>query len=147
MTQTDGGLWGRLRPVLPRRGVHGARVENAVGTGTPDVWLRTEAFGAWLELKYSKAWPKRSTTLVRLRHFSTDQRRWLVREGAAGGHAGVLWQIDNEYLLFGWWHAPQLGQCTRAELYELALWHDTTLAWQPLKAGLCRCRKSIGNRQ
>lgn len=125
---SETALWKRFKTIFGPTG-HWVRVENSVGAGVPDVNGRVNGTGPdiWLELKYCKAWPKRPTTRVRLRHFTKDQRRWLVKRGAAGGSCGILWQINRDYLLFGWWEAPYLGELTKGELFGRVIWRGNSL--------------------
>jgi len=122
-------LWRRFKTVFGSTG-HWVRIENDLQAGTPDVNGRQDGGGAdiWLELKHTHYWPKRSTTPVRLPHLTGEQIRWLVRRGVAGGQCGILWQIEHEYFLFGWWSVPYLGNLDRAELMLAAIWHDDTLS-------------------
>lgn len=122
-------LWGQFKKVFGPTG-HWVRVENTLGLGTPDVNGRSCGNGPdiWLELKYRKTWPKRARTLVRLKHFTVQQKQWLVNRGKVGGCCGVLWQVDRDYLLFGWWDAPYLGTLNKAELLDKALWRGQHLS-------------------
>jgi hypothetical protein len=115
------------------------RIENSCELGTPDVNGRVAwCVDWWIELKYSKAWPKRPRTVVRLEHFTREQKQWLVDRGKVGGCCGVLWQVGSEYLFFDWRAAPYLGTLTRAELYECALWHGKSLGEEVFRGFLER---------
>ncbi len=120
-------------------GGHWVRIENECEKGTPDVNGRV-AGGVdwWVELKYSPAWPKRAATPVRVKHFTFEQRSWLVLRGKNGGMCGVLWQIEREYLFFDWRAAPYLGELYRAELYQLAIWRGLSLSDAALRLLLKR---------
>lgn len=125
----ESALWKAFKKAFEPSG-HWVRVENALGLGTPDVNGREDGDGpdTWLELKQNKAWPKRATTIVRLRHFTREQKQWLVDRGVAGGNCGVLWQVEKDYLLFGWWDAPYLGHLTKEQMFHSALWSGKNLS-------------------
>ena len=77
---------------------HVMQVENQVETGTPDTYLRSQGFGAWLELKEIEP-PKRATTGVRCRHYTRQQFAWAALEWRAGGRCWVFLQLGRAYLL------------------------------------------------
>lgn len=93
-------------------------VENSIGEGTPDV----ECIDNWLELKWLRAWPKRTGTPVRLDHpLLPGQKVWLKRRIRRGGRAWVVLQCRREWLLFkGDVAAEFLGNSTYAELIHFA---------------------------
>lgn len=88
-------------------------VENPVHPGTPDV----NCILGWLELKWLRSWPVNDKTVVRLDHFSKQQRVWLARRWARGGSVWLLLQCGEEWLLFDGATAAQLvGKATENEL-------------------------------
>ncbi len=88
-------------------------VENAAGSGTPDV----NYIEGWLELKWLPEWPKRETTCVRVDKFTPQQRLWIERRARAGGKVSLILRVSKEWLLMdGLWAALHLGQKTRQEL-------------------------------
>lgn len=109
-------MWDDLRPLLA--GLDPVRIENLVGTGTPDVNY-TEG---WIELKYVARWPPRGGPL-RIDHFTTEQRAWHIRRRKAGGKSYVLVKIGQmEWLLFdGLVAALYLGHEPRQRLYEMVV--------------------------
>jgi hypothetical protein len=134
----ESSLWQTFKRHYDRGG-HWVRIENSCELGTPDVNGRVAwCVDWWIELKYSKAWPKRPRTVVRLEHFTREQKQWLVDRGKVGGCCGVLWQVGSEYLFFDWRAAPYLGTLTRAELYECALWHGKSLGEEVFRGFLER---------
>ena len=63
-------------------GLHAIPVENPVACpGTPDV----NYVEGWIELKNLRSWPKRAATIVRIEHFTEQQRRFLRRRCDYGG--------------------------------------------------------------
>jgi len=88
-----------------------------VPAGTPDV----NYIEGWIELKWLRFWPARETTVVRIEHFTDQQRRWLKRRWELGGNAWLLLQIGREWLLFHGLDAHDyVGNLTRNGLYRCA---------------------------
>jgi hypothetical protein len=92
-------MWKKLRPVLLAAKLDPVRVENPIYPGTPDVNL---AIGSWIELKYLAALP-RPGCLLRIPHFTNEQRVWLYRRWRyAPGTTFLLLEIraEHQWLLF-----------------------------------------------
>jgi|GEM_PF-2202952 len=100
-------------------------VENSANPGCPDV----ECLRGWLELKYLPNWPKQMDTVVRIDHYTQQQRNFLRRRWNAGGGAWLLLRVGSrgtiENLLF---EAPEawewVGRVPRARLVDLAILHS-----------------------
>ena len=94
----EANLWAALRRGL---GPYGAliRVENALGSGTPDVAYCLNGCAGWLELKRLIAWPVRPTTPLRVPHLTAEQVLWLEAWVKARGSAWCLLQVGGTYLL------------------------------------------------
>lgn len=113
----ESNFWDRVRPLLA--GLDPVRVENAVSSGTPDV----NCLLGWIELKQIRAedMPKRASTVVRLDHFTPEQRAWLTRRTHFGGAAWVLLLMGEEWLLIeGRTAAEHLGKMNTDETRQLA---------------------------
>jgi hypothetical protein len=86
------------------------RIEEAMRAGVSDCvyalrWPKSnQSHFGWIELKRLLYWPSRSTSAVRLPHFTLDQVNFLERWGRAGAGAYLLAQVSNEYCLFTWRH-------------------------------------------
>lgn len=112
-------LWQRLRPALLAAGLDPVRVENPIHPGTPDVNL---ADGRWVEFKSVQA-PVREDTILRVNHFTPQQRVWLFRRcRAVPGSALLLLEVRNDddrgalWLLFdGDVASKVVGMATLAE--------------------------------
>lgn len=80
------------------RGLDPQRMENAVGPGTPDI---SYAAG-WIESKFVRDLPKRATSIVRLDHYTPQQRAWHVRRRMARGrvHVAVRFGETGETFAF-----------------------------------------------
>ena len=92
-------MWRKLRPVLIAAKLDPVRVENPIHPGTPDVNL----VGRWIELKCIPAWPVRDTTVVRIPHYTPQQRVWLYRRWlAAPGSTLLLLEVRSvrQWLVF-----------------------------------------------
>lgn len=89
-------------------------VENPAMPGTPDV----NFIGGWLELKKVDRWPERGGVL-RLPHYTQQQRVWLWKRWVHGRYAGLLLQVGAEWLLFDGDVASRVvGRANRQELYD-----------------------------
>lgn len=102
--------------------LHAIPVENPIKPGTPDI----NFVGGWMELKWLRKWPPEGN-IVRLPHFTIQQRRWLKRRWTAGGRAWVLLQCRREWMLFTGMTANRLlGHLTKDALSRVATRHWTT---------------------
>src|SRR5271154_1679686 len=114
--KAESAMWKKVRPVLVAAKLDPVRVENPIHPGTPDVNLCT---GLWIELKCIAAWPKRATSLVRISHFTPQQRVWLFRRWKyAPGSTLLLLEVraDRQWLLFdGNVAAKIVGRSTTAD--------------------------------
>jgi hypothetical protein len=70
-------------------------VENVAWPGYPDV----EYIGGVMELKRIPRWPA-TDSIVRIPHFSPQQKVFLARRCRKGGKAWLLLQVGKEYFLF-----------------------------------------------
>jgi hypothetical protein len=96
--------------------------ENAACPGYPDV----DYIGGRVELKSLPKWPVRPETVVRIEHFSPEQRVWLARRWRAGGDAWLLLKVGRDWLLFtGDVAAALVGKVPQREL-----WDDCYVGWQ-----------------
>ena len=97
-------------------------VENRAYPGTPDV----NYIGGWIELKWLRRFPRHEPDIVRIEHFTPQQRVWLMRRVRRGGKAWLLLQVGLEWFLFdGEMAAKHVGHCTRSALHSVAYrWTD-----------------------
>lgn len=109
--------------------VHLQRHEDTAALGIPDVsysirpdMRKFKYFNGWIELKYSAEYPKRETSVVPLKHFTIEQREWLIARGTLGAHCCILWQIGTDYYVFNWQQAALLGTMTNEELVDCVYW-------------------------
>lgn len=81
MRKAEQKLWDTMRNNKPR-GVVLNRVENYVGEGMPDVYLRVRSLATWVELKAPIA-PKRETTrLMGDQGMRQEQINWHLQSAA-----------------------------------------------------------------
>ncbi len=91
-------------------------VENPAYPGTPDV----NYIGGWIELKYMRVWTH-GAGVVKIHHFTPQQRAWLHRRWRKGGAVWLLLKVGTQWLLFdGATAATKVGKTTRLELERLA---------------------------
>lgn len=157
-------LWERLRPLFVAMDLDPHRVENGLGSGTPDV----NYCEGWVELKHLDAFP---VTDIPVRIPKLVERAgqivWLVRRWHRGGAAFLLLCVGSELFLFdGWtsravrqgrtqqwlrdnacWRSLRNGQVTEELVQNLKLWLEMDGdAMEPRdRARLCRlfCRHTI----
>lgn len=93
-------------------------VENTARPGTPDVnYLR-----GWLELKQISQWPVYSSTPVRVRHFTFQQKLWIQNRIHAGGIVHVVLKVRFTWLVLNGMYAyHHLNIATREELVDAAV--------------------------
>lgn len=108
-------MWKKLRPILIAAKLDPVRVENPIYPGTPDVNLSD---GRWIEMKCLAAFP-RPGCLLRIPHFTPQQRVWLYRRWKyAPGSTLLLLEVcaEQQWLLFdGNVAAKVVGRATTAE--------------------------------
>jgi len=121
-------LWNTLKrtvDALPYP-THIVRVENLLSEGHPDVQFCVDGRAGVIELKTLPAWPKRVSTIVKIRHFTSKQRDFLSKYSLAGGRSHLLLQVGDgdkepyEYLLFSGAMCLLVGKLTREEVKEAA---------------------------
>lgn len=103
------------------RPLHGTSVENGVGAGTPDVSFA----GGWLELKSLAAWPKRAGTVLKIPHYTPQQRVWIAKHHRAGGLVMILLKVADDWVLLDAdFSVMKLGKtATRERILAAALEH------------------------
>ena len=113
---SESAMWKSIRPVL--KPLDPVRIESPMTLGIPDV---NYAYG-WIELKYKTEWPPNGGPL-RIKHFTKEQRTFLVNRRVAGGLAFVLLKVGkSEWLLFeGKTAAKHLGYENKEFLYKVVL--------------------------
>jgi hypothetical protein len=117
----ESGMRRRIIDVLTQAGLHPVAVENPACPGTPDV----NHVQGWIELKQIKEWPSKSGSMVRVEHFTQQQRIWLRNRCRFGGRAHLLIRVGCDWLLLdGRYAADALGVAPKHELiaHAVAYW-------------------------
>lgn len=131
-------MWDRLRKVLIDLRLDPVRVENPALPGTPDV----NYIEGWIELKYVEAWPKKAETPLRIPHYTSEQKTWLMRRWIKGGNAFMLLRVGDDWILLDAYSAQMVGKATQEEIYADALWisgdpqYDSIALKKWLRAGM-----------
>jgi hypothetical protein len=110
---SEAAMWAAIRPVIKH--LDPCRIESPIVPGIPDVNYTQ----GWIELKYVAKWPPRMG-LLRVDHFTKQQRVWLYNRCRAGGLAWLLLKVGkSEWLLFkGSVAAIVVGWDTQEGLYK-----------------------------
>lgn len=114
----EAGLWQLMRKHMVG---HVVRLENQVGVGQPDVNGCALGTDWWMELKCIDAFPKRPATVVKVNHFTPEQRVWIHNRHQAGGRVFVFVRVgkDDFYLFNGISAAQGVGSTWNAEDWHL----------------------------
>lgn len=76
------------------------RIESTVGAGLPDIiYCIDKSVTGWIELKYLPSWPKRSSTIIKLRHFTPVQRLFFKKAADWGDRVHMLLRIEDDIML------------------------------------------------
>lgn len=126
MQKAESTMWAGLRENLmtvPRTILE--RIENAIGIGTGDVSGVLWGLDFWAELKALPAAPVHDDTIVRIKHYTQDQRNWIRARGRAGGRVFLILKIGSraqaEWFVFHWPAAyHQVGKVPIDELRSCA---------------------------
>jgi len=133
-------MWQALRPIM--LGTHAVRIESSsTGAGIPDV----ECIFGWMELKYLDKWPARCNTKIRIKHFTKEQRSWLLLRERLGEATFLMVKIGKmEWWLFrGSMAAIYIGELNKVELST-----KTVARWnrKPKRTELIQCLKENSSR-
>jgi hypothetical protein len=96
------------------------RHEDKFQKGIADISFCQNGVGGWMELKHISDWPARDTTLVRIPHYTIDQKDFLEKKGKGQGNTWLFIQIGSDYLVYDWIPAQMLPDKTKTEMVELA---------------------------
>lgn len=89
-----------LAELVPNTEFFYQRIESSNVKGIPDTCYCIRGKVGWIEYKYLEKFPHRKNTLVRLDHFTTEQRVFMHDYTMAGGKCFVFVQVEQEYFLF-----------------------------------------------
>ncbi len=105
---SEANMWRNMRQRMHPYWDEATRHEDKLSGGIADVSFVCGGKHGWIELKHLDAWPKRSGTVVRCKHYTDEQRIFLKRKGRAGGNTWLFAKIGRDYLLFDWQQAQQV---------------------------------------
>jgi hypothetical protein len=126
----------RRRVVTALKTLDAIAVENPAYPGTPDVCY----IEGWIELKQVDKW---TAGVLRIPHFTPQQRVWLKRRWRRGGEAYLLLQVERDWLVFDGATASEIvGRGDRRQLEEAALKNWRGLDGEKELAGWLRSRNS-----
>lgn len=97
------GFWQLLKAGM-RKYWLATRIENSVSVGIPDVTFAMKDFFGWIELKYIPMWPKKPSTVIKLR-LNPHQRAWFVTHGRVCDDIWSLCRIQDDIFLLTWQQA------------------------------------------
>lgn len=101
MDRRERAFWNRVRPCLSTK-VFVRRIENAVMSGEPDVFLLKNGEAIWIELKYAEVPVRASSKLLGKGAIRVDQVNWHLEYAWKGGTSYILIGTDEfDYLLPG----------------------------------------------
>lgn len=124
----------RQRVTRGLRDLNAIAVENPVLPGTPDV----NYIEGWIELKWLRTWPQQGG-IVRIPHFTPQQKVWHYKRRRAGGQSWFLLQCKREWLLLdGAVAAMVVNKATRDELITASARHWNGMMWDELIQWLLR---------
>lgn len=108
------------------------RHEDKYSVGIPDVSYAIKYHG-WIELKYLKSEPVLNSSIMRIKHFTPQQRNWLKTFGEKAGRCFILLQINHRYIIFSWEVCDLIGFVTYPEHQDIAIkiW-DRSINWDEL---------------
>lgn len=109
-----------VRPRLAEKGVLTTHHEDALNTGIPDLSYSGGGVNGWIELKWLEDWPKRATTIVRIPHYTKEQRHFLLTRGRAGGRCWLLLRVGRGHWLFDHEAAQNVGSQPREWFYAVS---------------------------
>lgn len=96
-----------------------SRHEDLVSKGYPDVSFGALGVNGWIELKALEEWPIRPQTVVKIDHYTPEQRLWLLKRGSNGSkHVYLFLEVGDDLLLFNYIQAQKVGQLTKQELFN-----------------------------
>lgn len=114
---SEAALRNYVRRGLKAKGVLTTHHEDALQSGIPDLSYSGGGHHGWIELKWLEAWPKREGTIVRIPHYTKEQKHFLLSRGRAGGRCWLLLRVEGYHFLFDHERAQNVGELTRHGLF------------------------------
>jgi hypothetical protein len=119
------------------------RIENAVGTGQPDVNICVDGVESWVEIKSPQEPVRPTTKLFGSNHkLLLSQRNWMLEQRNAKGRAWVLIETDKRWMLISHLHGDAINDRTVSGLIAISDWLATKPVmrpdWEALREALKR---------
>ena len=109
-----------VRKGLHAKGVLTTHHEDMLNAGILDLSYSGGGVHGWVELKWLEAWPKREDTIVRIPHYTKEQKYFLLTRGRAGGRCWLLLRVGKQHLLFDHEGAQKVGTVNHAHTAALS---------------------------
>lgn len=117
----EANLWNRLRTnMIGKYWQEATRHEDKFQKGIADVSFCQCGIAGWMELKHVSEWPRREKTLVRIPHYSIEQKDFLEKKGIAMGNTWLFVQVEGDFLLYNHTAAQFLPDKTKTEMVGLS---------------------------
>ena len=102
---------------------HLERIENIVGSGTPDVYYCIDGHMGWIEMKSPKEPLRKNSKLFANNHkLNQNQKNWFLSLRNAGGQAFILICTNKRWMLIDGEYADEINLMAVWELMEVAVW-------------------------
>ena len=114
----------RVMDNLKKRGMVFQRHEDLYSVGIPDMsYEHPDCMGSgWIEAKSVKAWPKRASTTIKMKHYTPQQVAWAMKHGLMNQRTWLLLEVDTFVFLIAYnqCRRVQQGLCTRYDLTQIS---------------------------
>ena len=135
---SENNLWRYLQKNLKDSKTMLMRIENPFYKGVPDVNFLIDGNEGWLELKYIPQYPKKEITIVKVPHFTIEQKIWHNARFKNKGRTMVLIQVDDDYFIFKKEKINLLGSLNKYRMFQHAnkFWKNK-INFRELRKELC----------
>jgi len=122
MSTPEQNLADAVKKNLKPRGLLIQRLEDVSASGLPDAayWGKGMDGAGFIEFKQEREWPKRHSTVIRLKHFTPQQKAWMQMNGPYIKKVFLLLRISTTFMLFPWTTIKNVGSLKRVDLIHLA---------------------------
>ena len=101
MSATESDFWNEIKRGIGSKPLsHFQRIETSTAPGVPDLNYCIDSISGWIELKRVNTVPARSSTILKIPHFTGEQRGWLLKRASCGGRCFVALRAGEETFLF-----------------------------------------------
>jgi len=95
--------------------------------GFPDRYFAVEGRHGLIEFKYLPRWPSRPHTIVKIEHYTAQQKAFINICGSkAGGGVFLVIQIGADVLIFDWEGAQRVGRMKRYQMDRVCIFRFNT---------------------